>query len=76
MSDNQPLFQDTDATERENAPEQIPGSDANDALEGTPVPVVPVRGDLSQNQLIPLPAAVGDDTLSKGGDAAQPKDAY
>ena len=76
MSDNQPLFQDNDATERENAPAQIPGTAANDALDGIPVPVVPVRGDISQNQLIPLPVVIGDDTLSKGGDDAIRKDEH
>jgi hypothetical protein len=61
MSDQQPLFQESDAAERELAPEQLPGAQASQDQAADTVPVVPVRTDLSQNQLIPLPAATEAD---------------
>ncbi len=58
MSD-QPLFQDADERERELAPEQVPGTPEHERQQQqqhTPPPLVPARGDTSQNQPIPLPA--------------------
>jgi hypothetical protein len=60
-SDQRPLFQESDATERELAPEHPPGDPASQDQAADTVPVVPVRTDLSQNQLIPLPAATEDE---------------
>ena len=60
-SDQQPLFQESDATERELAPEQVPGTQASQDQPAEPVPLVPVRTDLSQNQPVPLPAATEEE---------------
>lgn len=68
MSDNQPLFQDTDATEREQAPEQVPGTAEHAALQEEGVPYVPVRGDTSQNQPVPLPTLTDTTSATKGGE--------
>ncbi len=68
MSDQPPLFRDSDATERELAPEQVPGTVAEQTRhQDDVVPYVPVRGDLSQNQPIALPAETVGNPV-KGGD--------
>lgn len=68
MSDQPPLFRDSDATERELAPEQVPGTAAERTRQQDDVVTyVPVRGDLSQNQPIALPAKTAVNP-AKGGD--------
>jgi hypothetical protein len=62
MSDQQPLFQNSDATERELAPDEEPARRL-DAV----VPYVPVRGDISQNQPVALPAET-EVSAVKGGE--------
>ena len=68
MSDQPPLFRDSDATERDLAPEQVPGTVAEQTRQQDDVVTyVPVRGDLSQNQPIALPAQTAVNPV-KGGD--------
>ncbi len=62
MSDQPPLFRDSDATERELAPDAEQTRQQDDV-----VTYVPVRGDLSQNQPVALPAETAEKPV-KGGD--------
>lgn len=71
MTDDTPLFQDMDERERELAPEEVPGTREHaerTRRDDDTTPLIPVRGDTSQNQPIPLPAQTADAGADAGTD--------